>query len=60
HRAWADWEEAYPSPAGLAAKVRPPGAKRRGGSPDAPRKASAWSGNQQTGLTPPNFLKRII
>jgi len=28
----------------------PAGAKRRGGSPDAPRKASAWSGNQQTHL----------
>jgi hypothetical protein len=26
--------------------------KRRGGSPDAPRKASACSGKQQTTLTP--------
>jgi hypothetical protein len=30
--------------------VRPPGAKRLGGSPDARRKASAWSGNQHSSL----------
>jgi hypothetical protein len=34
-----------------AARVRPHrSVKRRGGSPDAPRKASACSGNQQSSL----------
>ncbi|WP_222127411.1 hypothetical protein [Bacillus sp. X1(2014)] len=31
----------------------PQALKRRGGSPARPRKASAWSGNQQTNLTEP-------
>jgi hypothetical protein len=31
----------------------PQALKRRGGSPERPRKASDWSGNQQTCLTEP-------
>jgi hypothetical protein len=38
-------------------KGDPAGAERRGGSPDRPRKASAWSGNQQASLTDLLFKK---
>jgi hypothetical protein len=34
----------------------PQALKRRGGSPERPRKANAWSGNQQASLKEP-FLK---
>ncbi|WP_335387123.1 hypothetical protein [Neobacillus drentensis] len=44
-------------PAGLRGRGDPTGAKRRGGSPERPRTARAWSGNQQTSLTQPKKRK---
>jgi hypothetical protein len=55
-----DWSGRHSTTKGLAAKVRPRRRqRRRGDSTDAPRKASAWSGNQQTTLTDP-ILKEIV
>ncbi|MBV7507819.1 hypothetical protein KW850_21550 [Bacillus sp. sid0103] len=41
------------TPAGGRCRGDPAGAQRRGGSPDRPRTARAWSGNQQARLTEP-------
>ncbi len=43
------------TPAGLRGRGDPTGAKRRGGSPERPRTARAWSGYQQTSLTQPKI-----
>ncbi|MFB5194877.1 hypothetical protein ACE198_08075 [Neobacillus sp. KR4-4] len=39
--------EGAKTPAGGRGRGDPTGAQRRGGSPDRPRTARAWSGNQQ-------------
>ncbi|SMQ84590.1 hypothetical protein SAMN05444673_5984 [Bacillus sp. OV166] len=36
----------------------PAGGRGRGGSPDRPRTARAWSGNQHPSITKPYFLKK--
>ena len=48
-----DWSGMRETPAGVRGRGDPAGAKRRGGSPERPRKARAWSGNQQASLTQP-------
>jgi hypothetical protein len=45
------------TPAGVQGRGDPTGAKRRGGSPERPRTARAWSGNQLTSLTQPKINK---
>jgi hypothetical protein len=44
-------EEGAKTPAGGRGRGDPAGAQRRGGSPDRPRTARAWNGNQQASLT---------
>jgi hypothetical protein len=49
-----DWSGMRETLAGVRGRGDPTGAKRRGGSPETARgKRSAWSGDQQTCLTPP-------
>ncbi|MEH7502038.1 hypothetical protein V7152_08325, partial [Neobacillus drentensis] len=48
-----DWSGMRETPAGVRDRGDPTGAKRRGGSPERPRTARAWSGNQQASLTQP-------
>jgi hypothetical protein len=47
--------EGAKTPAGGRGRGDPAGAQRRGGSPDRPRTARAWSGNQQASLTEPKI-----
>ncbi|WP_335382572.1 hypothetical protein [Neobacillus drentensis] len=43
--------EGAKTPAGGRGRGDPAGARRRGGSPDRPRTARSWNGNQQASLT---------
>ncbi|TDK63267.1 hypothetical protein E2K98_07410 [Bacillus salipaludis] len=50
-----DWSGRHEDSCGITGQGRhPAGAKRRGGSPNRPRTACAWSGNKQPGLTEPS------